>query len=106
MIRKTLHETPQNATRWSTTLIAKATGLYPTAISRIWRAFGLRPHLQAAFGLSTDPHFVAQARDIVGPYLAPPERAMVLCVDEPSQIQALNPTQPWLVADSWQTGNT
>jgi len=96
VIRKTLHETPQNATHWSTTLMAKATGLYPTAISRIWRAFGLKPHLQDTFKLSTDPHFVAKVRDIVGLYLAPPERALVLCVDEKSQIQALNRTQPGL----------
>lgn len=96
VIRKTLHEVPENATHWSTTLMAKATGLYPTAISRIWRAFGLKPHLQKTFKLSSDPHFVAKVRDIVGLYLAPPERALVLCVDEKSQIQALNRTQPGL----------
>lgn len=96
VIRKTLQEKPENATHWSTTLMAKETGLYPTAISRIWRAFGLKPHLQETFKLSTDPHFVAKVRDIVGLYLAPPERALVLCVDEKSQIQALNRTQPGL----------
>lgn len=96
VIRKTLHEKPENATHWSTPLMAKAVGLYPTAISRIWRAFGLKPHLQDTFKLSSDPHFVAKVRDIVGLYLAPPERALVLCVDEKSQIQALNRTQPGL----------
>ena len=96
MIRKTLHEVPENATHWSTTLTAKATGLYPAAISRVWRAFGLKPHLQKTFKLSSDPHFVAKVRGIVGLYLAPPERALVLCVDEKSQIQALNRTQPGL----------
>lgn len=96
VIRKTLQEKPENATHWSTTLMAKAVGLYPTAISRIWRAFGLKPHRLETFKLSTDPHFVAKVRDIVGLYLAPPERALVLCVDEKSQIQALNRTQPSL----------
>jgi transposase len=96
VIRKTLHAKPENATHWSTPLMAKATGLYPTAISRIWRAFGLKPHRLETFKLSTDPHFVAKVRDIVGLYLAPPERALVLCVDEKSQIQALNRTQPGL----------
>jgi transposase len=96
VIRKTLQEKPENATHWSTPLMAKATGLYPTAISRIWRAFGLKPHRLQTFKLSTDPHFVAKVRDIVGLYLAPPERALVLCVDEKSQIQALNRTQPGL----------
>lgn len=76
--------------------MAEATGLYPTAISRIWRAFGLKPHLQKTFKLSSDPHFVAKVRDIVGLYMAPPARALVLCVDEKSQIQALNRTQPSL----------
>ncbi len=96
VIRKTLYEVPENATHWSTTLMAKATGLYPTAISRIWRAFGLKPHLHKTFKLSSDPHFVAKMRNIVGLYLAPPERALVLCVDEKSQMQALNRTQPGL----------
>lgn len=96
VIRKTLHEKPENATHWSTPLMARAMGLYPTAISRIWRAFGLKPHRLETFKLSTDPHFVAKVRDIVGLYLAPPDRALVLCVDEKSQIQALNRTQPGL----------
>lgn len=96
VIRKTLHEKPENATHWSTPLMAKAVGLYPTAISRIWRAFGLKPHRLETFKLSSDPHFVAKVRDIVGLYLAPPDRALVLCVDEKSQIQALNRTQPGL----------
>jgi transposase len=96
VIRKTLQEKPENATHWSTPLMAKSVGLYPTAISRIWRAFGLKPHRLETFKLSTDPHFVAKVRDIVGLYLAPPDRALVLCVDEKSQIQALNRTQPGL----------
>jgi hypothetical protein len=94
VIRKTLHEVPENATHWSTTLITKATGLYPAGISRIWRAFGLKLHLQKTFKLSSDPHFVVQVRDIGGLYLASPERALVPCVDEKFQIQALNRTQP------------
>lgn len=96
VIRKTLQEKPENATHWSTSLMAEAVGLYPTAISRIWRAFGLKPHRLETFKLSSDPHFVAKVRDIVGLYLAPPDRALVLCVDEKSQIQALNRTQPGL----------
>jgi transposase len=96
VIDKTLQEKPENATHWSTTLMAKATGLYSTAISRIWRTYGLKPHLIKTFKLSSDPHFVAKVRDIVGLYMAPPDRALVLCVDEKSQIQALNRTQPGL----------
>jgi transposase len=96
VINKTLQEKPENATHWSTTLMAKATGLYSTAISRIWRTFGLKPHLINTFKLSSDPHFVDKVRDIVGLYMAPPERALVLCVDEKSQIQALDRTQPGL----------
>jgi len=76
--------------------MARATGLSQTAISRIWRAFGLKPHLQEAGKLSTDPQFIDKVRDIVGLYLDPPERALVLCVDEKSQIQALDRTAPSL----------
>jgi transposase len=88
VIRKTLQEKPENATHWSTPLMAKAVGLYPTAISRIWRAFGLKPHRLETFKLSTDPDFVAKVRDIVGLYLAPPERLLVRCVDGEGQRQA------------------
>ena len=96
VIEKTLQTKPSNATHGSTTLMAKETGLNAMAISRIWRAFGLKPHRLETFKWSTDPHFVEKVHDIVGLYLRPPERALVLCVDEKSQIQALNRTQPAL----------
>ncbi len=92
----TLERGPKEATRWSTRLLATATGLNQTAIFRIWRAFGLRPHRAETFKLSTDPLFIDKVRDIVGLYLAPPTCAVVLCVDEKSQIQALDRTQPLL----------
>jgi transposase len=95
-IRKTLEETPPDATHWSLRGMARATGYAPSTIHRIWRAFGLQPHRTESFKLSTDPFFVDKVRDIVGLYLAPPERALVLCVDEKSQIQALDRTQPLL----------
>jgi transposase len=85
----TLETLPQNATHWSTRSMAATSGLSQTAISRIWRAFGLRPHLSESFKLSTDPLFIEKVRDIVGLYLSPPDRALVLCVDEKPQIQAL-----------------
>ena len=96
LIAMTLEQHPVNATHWSTRTMARASGLSQTAVSRIWRAFGLQPHRQETFKLSTDPQFVAKTRDIVGLYLDPPERALVLCVDEKSQIQALDRTQPLL----------
>lgn len=96
VIDKTLQSSPANASHWSTTLMGKETGLNAMAVSRIWRAFGLKPHRLETFKLSTDPHFVAKLRDIVGLYLDPPQRALVLCVDEKSQIQALNRSQPAL----------
>lgn len=96
VINKTLQSKPKDATHWSTTLMARETGLNAMAISRIWRAFGLKPHRLETFKLSTDPHFVAKVHDIVGLYMNPPDRALVLCVDEKSQIQALNRTQPAL----------
>ncbi len=95
-ITKTLEETPPNATHWSLRSMARATGYAPSTIHRIWRAFGLQPHRVETFKLSSDPFFVEKVRDIVGLYLAPPERALVLCVDEKSQIQALDRTQPLL----------
>ena len=95
-IRKTLEETPTDATHWSLRSMAKATGYAPSTIHRIWQAFGLQPHRSETFKLSTDPFFVEKVRDIVGLYLDPPERALVLCVDEKSQIQALDRTQPLL----------
>ncbi len=96
VIEKTLKEKPNNATHWSTTLMAVETDLNAMTISRIWRAFGLKPHLHETFKLSTDPHFVDKVHDIVGLYMNPPDKALILCVDEKSQIQALNRTQPAL----------
>lgn len=96
VIAKTLESQPRNATHWSTRTMADEMGMSQTAISRIWRAFGLQPHRQDTFKLSTDPQFVAKTRDIVGLYLDPPTKAIVLCVDEKSQIQALDRTQPIL----------
>jgi transposase len=96
MIAKTLESVPDGATHWSTRTMASATGLSQTVVSRVWRAFGLQPHRQETFKLSTDPMFVEKVRDIVGLYLNPPLMAMVLCVDEKSQIQALDRTQPIL----------
>jgi transposase len=96
VITKTLESTPKDATHWSTRSMAREVGLTQTAVSRIWRAFGLQPHRQETFKLSKDPLFVEKVHDIVGLYLNPPERAVVLCVDEKSQIQALDRTAPIL----------
>jgi transposase len=97
VLTTTLEEPPpNNDTHWSTRSMAKATGMSQTAISRIWRAFGLKPHLQETWKLSTDPQFIDKVRDIVGLYLDPPEAALVRCVDEKSQIQALDRTAPSL----------
>jgi transposase len=92
----TLETTPKDATHWSTRSLAKRVGLSRSSISRIWRAFGLRPHRSESFKLSTDPLLIEKVRDIVGLYLNPPDRAVVLCVDEKPQIQALDPSQPIL----------
>jgi transposase len=94
MVVKTLESTPRDATHWSTRGMAQASGLSDTTVLRIWRAFGLQPHRSGTFKLSTDPQLVEKVRDIVGLYLNPPERALVLCADEKSQIQALDRTQP------------
>jgi len=96
VIVKTLEEQPTNATHWSTRSMAAATGMSQSAISRIWRAFGLKPHQSEAFKLSPDPQFIDKVRDIVGLYLNPPEAAVVLCVDEKAQIQALDRSAPVL----------
>ena len=96
VIVKTLESTPGNATHWSSRGMAKACGLSVSTVQRIWRAFGLQPHRIETFKLSTDPDFVAKVRDVVGLYMSPPERALVLCVDEKSQIQALDRSQPML----------
>jgi transposase len=87
---------PDNATQWSVRKMSAVAGVPKTAVQRIWRAFCLKPHLESTFKLSTDPHFVDKVRDVVGLYMNPPQRAMVLCVDEKSQIQALDRTQPAL----------
>jgi transposase len=96
VIVKTLEEQPLGATHWSTRSMAQATGMSQSAISRIWRAFGLKPHQTEAFKLSPDPQFIDKVRDIVGLYLNPPEAGVVLCVDEKAQIQALDRTAPVL----------
>lgn len=96
VVTLTLETKPRDATHWSTRSMAKRAGLSQSAIVRIWRAFGLQPHRTRTFKLSTDPLFVDKVRDIVGLYLNPPQKALVLCVDEKSQIQALDRTQPLL----------
>jgi transposase len=96
VVTQTLETTPRGQTHWSVRGMAKATGLSRMTISRIWRAFGLQPHRSDTFKLSPDPQLIEKVRDIVGLYLHPPERAVVLCVDEKSQIQALDRTQPLL----------
>src|SRR5215210_5552476 len=94
VVTKTLETKPKAATHWSTRGMARAVGLSQSAVSRIWRAFGLKPHLRETFKLSTDPFFVEKVRDVVGLYVDPPGRAIVLCVDEKIQVQALGRTQP------------
>jgi len=96
VIVKTLEETPRDATHWSTRSLASATGMSQSAVSRIWRAFGLKPHLTETFKLSPDPQFIEKVRDVVGLYVNPPDAGVVLCVDEKSQIQALDRTAPVL----------
>ena len=96
VVTRTLETVPDDATHWSRRSMARATGVSVTTVHRIWGAFGLQPHRVESFKLSSDPLFVAKVRDIIGLYLDPPERALVLCVDEKSQIQALDRTQPML----------
>jgi transposase len=96
VVEMTLHETPPGATHWSVRKMARAVGLSHTSVQRIWKAHGLKPHLTKKFKLSNDKRFVEKVRDIVGLYLDPPDKALVLCVDEKSQIQALDRTQPGL----------
>ena len=96
LVRKTLETKPSGGTHWTIRTVAKETELSSTSVHRIWRAFGIQPHRQRHFKLSTDPFFVEKVRDIVGLYLDPPDKTMVLCVDEKSQIQALDRTQPML----------
>lgn len=96
LVRKTLETKPKDGTHWSIRQVARQTQLSKSTVHRIWQAFGLQPHRQRHFKLSNDPFFVEKVRDIVGLYLNPPENAVVLCVDEKSQIQALERTQPML----------
>ncbi|GFZ63161.1 IS630 family transposase [Pseudomonas amygdali pv. eriobotryae] len=96
VVDQVLKSKPENASHWSTRQMSRETGISPASVMRIWHAFGIKPHLEKTFKLSTDPLFVDKVQDIVGLYLNPPERALVLCVDEKSQIQALNRTQPGL----------
>lgn len=96
VLTKTLESKPANATHWSTRGMAESTGLSQSAISRIWRAFCLQPHRTETFKLSTDPQFIDKVRDVVGLYMNPPEKAIVLSVDEKSQVQALDRSQPLL----------
>jgi transposase len=96
VVTRTLESKPRAATHWSTRGLAEELGLSQSTVSRIWRAFGLKPHKAETFKLSTDPYFVEKVRDVVGLYMSPPENAIVLCVDEKSQVQALDRTQPLL----------
>jgi hypothetical protein len=100
----TLHETPPAGTHWSARKLAKTVGLSHTSVQRIWAAHGLKPHLTKSFKLSNDPRFREKLRDIVGLYLNPPDKALVLCVDEKSQIQALDRTQPGLPIKKGRAG--
>lgn len=96
IVRKTTQEKPANATHWSTRLMAAEVGVSAASVRRIWQAHGLKPHLVETFKISNDPQFAEKLEAIVGLYLSPPEHAIVLCVDEKSQIQALDRTQPGL----------
>jgi transposase len=102
VITKTLESTPKGRTHWSTRSMARNVGLSHSTIGRIWRAFGLKPHRTESFRLSQDPLLVEKVRDIVGLYMSPPDNAVVLCVDEKSQIQALERAQPVLPMDIGQ----
>ncbi|MFC1910001.1 IS630 family transposase [Chloroflexota bacterium] len=96
VVERTFQDKPSNATHWSTRSLAAVVGLSPASIQRIWKAHGLKPHRIRTYKLSRDPHFVEKLQDVVGLYLNPPENALVLSVDEKSQIQALDRTQPGL----------
>src|SRR5208337_994574 len=96
VVEATLHSRPPNATHWSVRSMAEAEGISRMAVQRIWKQHNLKPHLVKTFKLSRDPHFLEKLHDVVGLYLNPPDRALVLCVDEKSQIQALDRTQPGL----------
>jgi transposase len=104
VVHMTLHEKPPAGTHWSVRKLAKAVGLSHSSVQRIWAAHGLKPHLTKSFKLSNDPQFSEKVRDIVGLYLDPPDKALILCVDEKSQIQALDRTQPGLPLKKGRAG--
>jgi transposase len=104
VVHMTLHEKPPNATHWSLRSMAKAAGISYSSVQRIWRAHGLKPHLIKTFKVSRDKNFAAKVQDVVGLYLNPPDKALVLCVDEKSQIQALDRTQPGLPMKKGRAG--
>jgi transposase len=104
VVEKTVKERPTNATHWSVRLMAAEMGISHTSVQRIWREYGLKPHLVRGFKVSNDPDFVAKVKDVVGLYLDPPARALVLAVDEKSQIQALDRTQPGLPLKKGRAG--
>jgi Integrase core domain. len=104
IVRATLNDTPPAETHWSCRSMARAQGVSPATVQRIWTARGLKPHLVKTFKLSSDPHFEEKLVDVVGLYLNPPEKAVVLCMDEKSQIQALDRTQPWLPMKKGRAG--
>jgi transposase len=104
VVHMTLHEKPPNATQWSARSMAKAAGISYTSVQRIWRAHELKPHLVKTFKVSRDKNFAAKVEDVVGLYLNPPDKALVLCVDEKSQIQALDRTQPGLPLKKGRAG--
>jgi transposase len=104
VVHMTLHQKPPNATQWSVRSMGKAAGLSYSSVQRIWRAHGLKPHLVDTFKISRDKNFVAKVEDVVGLYLNPPDKALILCVDEKSQIQALDRTQPGLPMKKGRAG--
>lgn len=104
VVHMTLHEKPPNATHWSVRSMAAATGISHTSVQRIWHAHGLKPHLVKTFKVSRDKNFAAKVADVVGLYLNPPDKALVFCVDEKSQIQALDRTQPGLPMKKGRAG--
>lgn len=104
VVHMTLHDKPPAGTHWSARKLARAVGLSHTSVQRIWAAHGLKPHLTKTFKLSNDPRFTEKVQDIVGLYLNPPDKAMVLCIDEKSQIQALDRTQPGLPMKKGRAG--
>ena len=104
VVRRTLEEKPPRGTHWSTRLMAECMGIHHSQVRRIWKAHGLKPHRVRYFKLSTDPRFVEKLRDVVGLYVAPPERAIVFSFDEKSQIQALDRTQPGLPLKKGRAG--